>query len=507
MRVGPYELEDEIGRGANGRVFRARDTRTGAPAAVKLVSWPVTASDAERKETLARFRREVEVAAAVRHPGIVGVREAGGDDNVLWIAMDLVGGVPLGTLPVPMPLSRVVPLVERLAVVLDHVHARGVVHRDISPENVFIRQGDEVMLLDFGVARVAGSSLTGTGEFLGSPHLLAPEQIRGEVPGPQADQFSLAVLAFHLLSAGWPYPGRDAAEIFDSVLNRPPLALLSARPDLPPAIAGAILRGIDADPARRHASAGGFASALRNAADAAAARQSRRRIVRTAAGAAVLATTIAAFWIPWSREDRVVRLLDAGAHAEAAEALRRWKAASPDDPTLPRAEGHGAFARGAHAEGIEAYRRAEERKPGSLDDRRVLRNLDAALAAQGTRSALKKIAPQLPRSFEKVLRRNVADPQYFRRWNAATMLEARGHEVDWPAIYILDLRHAGSCPTRKAAAVKLGELRDRRALPAIEAARNDRRNRLCFMGRALDDAEQSILAGASDGGTNPGDRL
>lgn len=497
MRVGSYDLTDEIGRGANGRVFRARDLRTGAAAAVKLVTWPVTASEAERRETLARFHREVEVASKVRHPGIVGVREAGGDDSVLWIAMELVDGVPLASLPLPQPLRRVARLVEGLAAVLDHVHALGVVHRDISPENVIVRPGDEVMLLDFGVARVAGSSLTGTGEFLGSPHLLAPEQMRGEIPGPQADQFSLAVLAFHLLSGAWPYPGRDAAEIFDAALNRPPLSLLSARPELPPAVADAIARGIDADPARRHPSAGAFANALRGAVEAAAARQSRNRFVRVAAGTAVLAVTVAVFWVPWSREDRVVRLADAGSHAEVAETLRRWKAAKPLDPRLPRAEGHGAFARGAHAEGVEAYRRAEESKPGSLDDRRVLRNLEAAMAVEGTRSALKRIAPHLPRSFEPVLRRNAADLQYFRRWNAATMLEARGHEVDWPAIYMLDLEHAGSCPTRKAAAVKLGELRDRRALPALNAARNDRRNRLCFLGRALDEAEQAILAGGS----------
>lgn len=224
-RLAHYELGPLIGRGTQGEVHSATDTRTGARVAIKLLPWPRSSSATERTESLERFRREVAVTESLSHPAIARVADSGSSADGLWIAMELLNGTPLSDFCVPGRLlepRQVVRVVTAAADVLAHVHARGVVHRDVTPANLVLLGSGDVKLLDFGVARILDSSLTNTGEFLGTPQTISPEQLEGKKPGPAADQYALAATTFHLFTGRWPFEGRDPGEIFEAALSGRP---------------------------------------------------------------------------------------------------------------------------------------------------------------------------------------------------------------------------------------------------------------------------------------------
>lgn len=213
--------------------------------------------------------------------------------------------------------------------------------------------------------------------------------------------------------------------------------------------------------------------------------------------ASLLVACAIAATFPFRLEERIARRAENGQGAEAAREVTRWKESSPDDAGASLADGHVKFHAGDVTEALAAYSRAFEldrRRAGR--DVRLRANVLASLDSETARSALVLLAPRLPRSLDRELWRAAEGISYWPRWNAIRMLEARGHtgDIDFTAAFILDLQHAGSCPTRKRAAVKLGEIGDARALEPLAEARRDERNRFCFMGGALDDAERALRA-------------
>lgn len=208
-----YSLDDELGRGGMGVVYRATELALERPVALKVVA-PELAGDPAFRE---RFLRESRLAASIDHPGILPVYAAGEADGELYLAMRYVPGTDLRTLlerEGPLTPERALPLVEQVAEALDAAHARGLVHRDVKPGNVLVDSGGHCYLCDFGLTKQLGESgaTTVAGRLVGTLDYLAPEQIRqGEVDG-RADQYALGCVLYECLAGKPPFRRRTEAQ-------------------------------------------------------------------------------------------------------------------------------------------------------------------------------------------------------------------------------------------------------------------------------------------------------
>jgi hypothetical protein len=249
--LGDYELEGELGRGAFGRVYRARHRPTGAIRAVKILDG---VSDVE---TLDRFRREAQALARVGGRGVVVVHEAGVDRGRLFFAMSLLAGGSLRQTIVregKLEWQRAVAITAGLARTLERCAAAGLVHRDVKPENVLLDEAREPWLSDFGCVRDLSASrvLTVTGSSVGTPGYMAPEQLRGERATAAADVFALGVLLHELVTGTRPYPGPSAVALLSQALAaRPPRA--SEVPGVPPGLDDVIASALAPEPSKRPA--------------------------------------------------------------------------------------------------------------------------------------------------------------------------------------------------------------------------------------------------------------
>ena len=239
-RIAGYRLEEQIGQGGMAVVFRALDERLGRLVALKVLAPALAADEAFRQ----RFIRESRSAAAVDHPHVIPVFEAGEAGGVLFIAMRYVPGGDVGTLvrrEGPLPVARAGAIISAVASALDAAHAAGLVHRDVKPGNMLIDvrpgQPDHVYLSDFGLTRATRSStgLTSTGFFLGTLDYCAPEQIQGLDADARTDEYALACASFVLLSGEPPFPRDEGTAVMYAQLSEPPPRLSERRPGLPAA--------------------------------------------------------------------------------------------------------------------------------------------------------------------------------------------------------------------------------------------------------------------------------
>ena len=271
-KVAGYRLEEQIGAGGMAVVFRAVDDRLGRRVALKILA-PALASDEAFQH---RFIRESRAAATVEDPHIIPVYEAGEGAGVLFIAMRYVPGRDVRTLlhrEGPLPAGRAAAIISPVASALDAAHAAGLVHRDVKPANMLldVRPGrpDHVYLSDFGLSKGALSSagLTGTGQVLGTPSYIAPEQIEGKPAAGPADQYALACAAFEMLAGQTPFQRDDPTAVIWAHLSAPRPRLTDHRPDLPAAAAPVFARALAQAPADRYPHCTDFAEALRAAFD------------------------------------------------------------------------------------------------------------------------------------------------------------------------------------------------------------------------------------------------
>jgi CHASE2 domain-containing sensor protein len=256
--IAGYRIEEAVGRGGMGVVYRARQLALERTVALKLIA-------AERSEDpvfRARFELESRLAASIEHPNVIPVYEAGEDDGLLFIAMRLVDGIDLAQLldrAGALEPTRTARLIGQLAGALDGAHAHGLVHRDVKPANVLLtlEESEHLYLTDFGVAKHIGmgDGATVAGQWVGTLDYLAPEQIRGEAVAAGADIYALACLLYHCLVGEVPFPREnDAAKLWAHV-NAPPPAPSQLRPGLPEAVDEVIARGMTKDPSDRFQSA------------------------------------------------------------------------------------------------------------------------------------------------------------------------------------------------------------------------------------------------------------
>jgi serine/threonine protein kinase/tetratricopeptide (TPR) repeat protein len=263
-QVGKYEIKRLIGRGAMGQVFQAHDTVLERDVALKVMS-PQIGDDPELK---ARFEREAKAAAKISHPNVVLVFDLGSlDDGSPYIAMELLEGQDLQKTmrqAPPMTLERKVAVIVQVLAGLAHAHERGIVHRDIKPANIFITRDDSVKIMDFGVAHLTASSMTGDGSVLGTADYMSPEQVQGGKVDGRSDLFSVGCMLFELITGRRPFQSDTLMAVFYKITHeRPNFDLVPAGVEhdaLLPILKKSLARDCD----ERYRSAAAFAVDLRD---------------------------------------------------------------------------------------------------------------------------------------------------------------------------------------------------------------------------------------------------
>lgn len=267
-QAGPYALVSVLSRGPAATLYLARDTRSGLPAAVKMLAPQAAGELAD--EIGERFAREAGAARRLAHPGIVALLDQGVERGRAWIAMELLPGHDLARhtgAAQRLPPGEVLEIAIQLAQALAHAHRRGVVHRDLKPSNVIYDPATgRARLTDFGIARVADASRTRTGVVLGTPAYMSPEQIAGLAVDGRSDLYALGVLLFELLCSRPPFQAPTLGALMQAVAREPAPALRSLRPELPEALEALVARLLAKRPGERPADGGEVALALRAAA-------------------------------------------------------------------------------------------------------------------------------------------------------------------------------------------------------------------------------------------------
>jgi serine/threonine protein kinase/Flp pilus assembly protein TadD len=270
-RLGPYEVQASLGAGGMGEVYRARDTRLERDVAVKVLPEQL----AQDKQALHRFEREAKAVAALSHPNIVTIYDVGSDRGLTYAVMELLTGRTLrdrmrqGAFDWPEAVQIATAIADGLAA----AHAKGVIHRDVKPQNIFLTDDGGVKVLDFGLARLEsrespsspdGPSLdTRPGVVLGTVAFMSPEQVRGQTADARCDIFSLGSVLYEMVLGRHPFFGPTPADTMAAILNEHPAALSQSGRQRPAELDRLILRCLEKDATRRYASARDVAQALR----------------------------------------------------------------------------------------------------------------------------------------------------------------------------------------------------------------------------------------------------
>ncbi len=271
-RVGVYEIQSALGAGGMGEVYRAFDRRLERHVALKVLP----PEFADQPDALARFEREAKAAAALSHPNILAIHDFGVQSGVAYAATELLEGATLRARLAegPLPIRKAVDYAVQAARGLAAAHDRGIVHRDVKPENIFVGLDGQVKILDFGLARqsfepaaagtIAATAPVGTspGVVLGTVGYMAPEQVRGEPADARSDIFALGVVLYETLAGQRAFRRDTAPETMTAILREDPPDLASARPDTPPALTTIVHHCLEKSPSERFQSARDVAFAL-----------------------------------------------------------------------------------------------------------------------------------------------------------------------------------------------------------------------------------------------------
>lgn len=266
-RIGRFDIEKELGRGAVGVVYLGRDARIGRQVAVKTLALHEEYSGSALIDAKRRFFREAEAAGRLSHPNIVTIYDVGEEEDLAYIAMDYLRGGSLmdhtreDSL---LELPRVLDIGISVAEALHYAHDEGVVHRDVKPANiVFTGEDSEVKVTDFGVAHLVDASSTKTGTILGSPSFMSPEQVSGHRVDGRSDLWSLGVTLYQLIAGHLPFTGEPMATLMYRIANEEPNDIRGWRPGMPTCISDVIEKSLEKKPGDRFQSGREMADALR----------------------------------------------------------------------------------------------------------------------------------------------------------------------------------------------------------------------------------------------------
>ena len=263
-RLGQYEVQDFIGEGAMGVVYRAYHVQLARTGAVKVMQ-----GIAPDPDSIARFRREAQAIAQMRHPNILNVFDFGEYEGTPYMIVEYVPGGSLAS-RMQHGLMNHASVIEYLAGIasgLDYAHSLGIVHRDVKPANVLLEKDGTPVIADFGLVKLLQSSSVKsmTGVTTGTPAYMAPEQVTGSQVGPAADRYSLATIAYEMLTGAIPFDGEGVLEVLYAHVHREPPAPSVRTPELGPRVDAVILRGLAKNPNERWESCQSFVTALRQA--------------------------------------------------------------------------------------------------------------------------------------------------------------------------------------------------------------------------------------------------
>jgi serine/threonine-protein kinase len=258
--LGQYELQELLGMGGMGAVYRGFQQSLKRPVAVKVLS-PALAQEADYLE---RFNREAETAAALEHQHIVPIHDYGVQDDISYVVMRMLSGGTLASRTGEMTLPDIAKLLIQLGSALDYAHSKGVIHRDIKPTNIMFDSQNSPYIVDFGIAKLvtAGTSNTASGVMMGTPAYMAPEQWRAEMPVPATDQYALGVVAYSLITGQLPFEAPTPYGMMHKHLNEYPTPPQLLRANVPASVAQVLAQSMAKNPADRFPSVTAFAEAF-----------------------------------------------------------------------------------------------------------------------------------------------------------------------------------------------------------------------------------------------------
>lgn len=352
QRLGRYEIVSEIGKGGMGVVYRGVDTALGRTVAVKTIRLSEQGTPEEAATLRERLMREARAAATLSHSNVVTIHDVGEEGDVAYIVMEFVAGRTLDDLladpEVPRSEEFLLRVLEDTAHALDYAHAHGIVHRDVKPGNILVQDNGVTKLADFGIAKVTFSrTVTETGTLVGSPHYMAPEQLRGERVTGRTDQFALAAIAYTALAGRKPFDGDTFATLASKILFEPAPSPRMFNAKVSPAAEQVLAKAMSKDPAGRFDNCTQFVEALRGAfhrsdsAPVPVSGKTRRWVVMAALGV-LLVVMAAGFVYRWTRRQpaTVVEVARPETPAVAPTQPRTERtppAAKAKEPAPPRA--------------------------------------------------------------------------------------------------------------------------------------------------------------------------
>jgi serine/threonine protein kinase len=257
-KLGRYEVLNELGKGAMGVVYLAKDPVIGRLVAIKTIKTSTSGDDdSESREFRERFVREAQTAGILSHPNIVTIHDIGEDTETRasFIAMEYIEGRNLKSLVTDknkFTWEEIADLIAQIAEALDYAHRKGIIHRDIKPANIILTTDGKVKITDFGIAKIASSNLTTTGQFLGTPNYMSPEQVSGAPVDGRSDMFSLGVVLYELLTNRKPFQGDNLTAISYKIVHEdftPPADLST---EIPPEFNPIVARAMAKDPWNRY---------------------------------------------------------------------------------------------------------------------------------------------------------------------------------------------------------------------------------------------------------------
>src|SRR5580658_3934916 len=267
-KIGRYQIERELGHGGMGTVFLAEDPMIGRRVALKLIRLDDSGS-AEQQHLLAQgFLKETRLAGILHHPGMVGVFDAGRQDDLAYIVMEFVDGPTLDAMlrSKPRPeLAKLLDICRQAAGILDYAHSHGVIHRDIKPTNILVQQDGAVKICDFGIAKVMQSTeftLTQAGMAVGTPAFMSPEQVLGQPLDGRSDQWSLAVLAYESVTGVRPFRADSYTQVMARIMTLDPEPACQHNPALPKAVDAVFAKALSKKAADRFPNCSEFMEAL-----------------------------------------------------------------------------------------------------------------------------------------------------------------------------------------------------------------------------------------------------
>ena len=268
LKAGRYEIIGELGRGAMGVVYKATDPVIGRTVAVKTIKLSEEGTGMSRPELLNRFQTEARAAGLLTHPNIVVVFDAGEEDGLAYLTMELVEGKSLQSHldgGQAFPLPRVLRIMEQACAALQFAHERNVVHRDVKPANIMLTADDTVKITDFGTAKILQfGTMQQTAHVMGTPSYMSPEQVKGRAVDGRSDIFSLGVMLYEMVTGEKPFPGQNITTVIYKIVNEEPVPPRNVDPSIHPGMNAVIMKALAKEPEVRYQSCREMLEDLRN---------------------------------------------------------------------------------------------------------------------------------------------------------------------------------------------------------------------------------------------------